>query len=512
MGRLVVFAGPTITADQIRVFVPSAEVLPPIAAGDLIRLALSPGDLVAIVDGFYFQSASVRHKEILMVLSQGIHVWGASSMGALRAAELAPFGMKGFGRIFEAYVQGVIEGDDEVAVLHAPQEMGYARLAEALVNMRYACEQAVVSGIISHPAQNLIIQIAAELPFYNRTYQHVLEIARERGLPQQVADEFLLFVREGNFDLKKNDALELLQAMQTPPQEPLKTSFQVNKTKYLPVWDVSEKGIVIDEGHLISYLDMLTAFQLFRDDYPAIHHHLLFQALATIASQALPATHAHDPTPPVRDTIEQAISTVRLEQTEGSFLKDVLTNQIAHYISLQCEISFERELPESASRWLYPEERSLTRAEQLVLIGIRLWHSPLGVDWRGLMIDYLKAREPLSPLVKLVYQVQSFNEALQRRRNGFDVELLSPMRVCEWFAQKWAVARTDMELAVHDRGFKSVPSFLELARPFYLFDKYVGVALVRESGEGALERRKLPRGENGLRRTREGHAHTGVQR
>lgn len=78
-------------------------------------------------------------KEILDLLHRGVHVWGASSMGALRAAELAPFGMRGFGRVFESYVQGEIEGDDEVAVLHAPEEMGYAVLTKSLVNVKYIC-------------------------------------------------------------------------------------------------------------------------------------------------------------------------------------------------------------------------------------------------------------------------------------------------------------------------------------------------------------------------------------
>src|SRR6185437_11071516 len=117
MSRVLIFTGPTLDEDTIEELLPNAEIYPPVAAGDLLRLPLLPGDLVAIVDGFYFQSASVRHKEILALLQRGVHVWGAGSMGALRAAELAPFGMRGFGAVFQAYCQGTIDGDDEVAVL-----------------------------------------------------------------------------------------------------------------------------------------------------------------------------------------------------------------------------------------------------------------------------------------------------------------------------------------------------------------------------------------------------------
>ena len=48
-------------------------------------------------------------------MAAGTQVFGAASMGALRAAELAPFGMIGVGAIFAAYRDGRLTGDDEVA-------------------------------------------------------------------------------------------------------------------------------------------------------------------------------------------------------------------------------------------------------------------------------------------------------------------------------------------------------------------------------------------------------------
>ena len=70
---------------------------------------------IGIIDGYFENIPSVWHKEILWAMSQGIHVFGSASMGALRAAELAPFGMEGVGAIFEAYRDGWLEDDDEVA-------------------------------------------------------------------------------------------------------------------------------------------------------------------------------------------------------------------------------------------------------------------------------------------------------------------------------------------------------------------------------------------------------------
>ena len=62
--------------------------------------------------------------------------FGASSMGALRAAELHTFGMRGVGEIFERYRDGVLEDDDEVAVSHASADHAYRELSVAMVNLR----------------------------------------------------------------------------------------------------------------------------------------------------------------------------------------------------------------------------------------------------------------------------------------------------------------------------------------------------------------------------------------
>jgi len=45
------------------------------------------------------------------------------------------YGMTGVGKVFEAYRDGLIEDDDEVAVLHSPEEMGYLQITEAMVKI-----------------------------------------------------------------------------------------------------------------------------------------------------------------------------------------------------------------------------------------------------------------------------------------------------------------------------------------------------------------------------------------
>ncbi len=98
-----VFAGPTISRDEVARRQPTSICLPPVAQGDVYRVAQGRPGAIGIIDGYFEGALSVWHKEILWAMAEGIHVFGSASMGALRAAELHAFGMRGVGPIFEAY-------------------------------------------------------------------------------------------------------------------------------------------------------------------------------------------------------------------------------------------------------------------------------------------------------------------------------------------------------------------------------------------------------------------------
>ncbi len=128
----LVFIGPTLSHEQASE-VREIECLAPVRQGDIYRAVTRHRPrVIGIVDGSFQHVASVWHKEILWAMAQGVHVFGSASMGALRAAELHCFGMRGVGRIFAAYLSGVFEpdsgeifeDDDEVAVIHGPLETG----------------------------------------------------------------------------------------------------------------------------------------------------------------------------------------------------------------------------------------------------------------------------------------------------------------------------------------------------------------------------------------------------
>ena len=131
-----VFLGPSLNIDSARAVWDAPHYLPPVRQGDIYHITRKKPLAIAVIDGYFQGVPAVWHKEILWAMARGIPVFGAASMGARRAAELAAFGMVGVGEVFSAYHSGELADDDEVAVVHGPSALGYRARTEAMVNIR----------------------------------------------------------------------------------------------------------------------------------------------------------------------------------------------------------------------------------------------------------------------------------------------------------------------------------------------------------------------------------------
>ena len=216
-----IFAGPTLPPhDEARAR--TAVWLPPAKHGDVYRaVTLLRPRAIGIVDGYFQWAPSVWHKEILWAMHQGVHVFGAASMGALRAAELAAFGMRGVGRIFEGYRDGVLAGcgdeafedDDEVAVIHGPAESGYVAASEAMVNIRCTRAAAARADVIAGATRPRLVAIAKAAFFPERSYELLLKHARALALPEDQVAALEAWLPLGRVNQKRVDAVAMLDAM-----------------------------------------------------------------------------------------------------------------------------------------------------------------------------------------------------------------------------------------------------------------------------------------------------------
>jgi hypothetical protein len=227
-----VFTGPTLDADLVRRRL-GATVWGPAAFGDVCRVTQTRPTAIAIIDGYFERVPAVWHKEILWAMSEGVHVFGCSSMGALRAAELADYGMEGIGRIFEAYRGGELEDDDEVAVVHGLAADGYAPLSDAMVNIRATLLAASRAGIVD-PATADALQRMAKTRFYaDRTYASLMLDATSAGIARNEIGALREWLPTGRIDQKRLDALQLVRHLSewlaTAPK-PKKVNYRFERT------------------------------------------------------------------------------------------------------------------------------------------------------------------------------------------------------------------------------------------------------------------------------------------
>jgi len=209
--RAVIFAGPSLPP-AFRPADPALEWRPPVKQGEVYEAALARPAIIGIIDGYFEVTPTVWHKEILWAMTQGIHVYGSASIGALRAAELHSFGMVGIGRIFAAYRDGILTDDDEVAVLHGPEELGYPALTEAMVNIRATLDKVVAEGVLGSGTATRLAESGKSLFYKQRSWERILRLAAHHFLSSA---DFAAWLRTGHIDQKRADALEMIARIRT---------------------------------------------------------------------------------------------------------------------------------------------------------------------------------------------------------------------------------------------------------------------------------------------------------
>ena len=216
--RIVVFLGPSLPLREAREIL-DARYLPPARFGDVYGLIGGAVRTLVLIDGVFHGHAPVWPRELLCAMRSGIRVFGAASMGALRAAELHTLGMIGLGTVFRWYATGEIDGDDEAALLHTDPEQGYASLSMPLVNLRFNLREAVLRGILEPDEERALVAAMKALPFWRRSLSALRNTAAHAALGEARQGRLGAFLANHAIDLKRRDAAEALAEIARRPAE-----------------------------------------------------------------------------------------------------------------------------------------------------------------------------------------------------------------------------------------------------------------------------------------------------
>jgi len=406
--RIVIFVGPSLPADEVQRAIARipAEVIvqPPVQQGDMLRIAELKPTCVAIVDGVFFQVPSVTHKEILFTLERGVRVLGAASLGALRAAELDVFGMQGVGEIYRMYKHGIIDGDDEVAVMHGNAEDGYVAYSEPLVSVRHNLRRAQHRGIISGKTARSVIQAGKQLHFTRRTYRGILRaaVATVPEAEMQALERFLDAEAE---DLKRADALELLELLATEPSASASSVPTVHRTVYAHLAHREYAGRTYG-GSYLSDAFVLSMVKLLSPRAVRLRRRAAFRCIASAQATAACSTRQ-------------------------------LINEVAQRHGI--------------------EPRLLLTAPRM---------QP-GIPWDTALLREAADSGEFEAMLELAARVQCFAETTRNAMPGL-LESLSLERLEAWAANKWAIEHHRLGRHLVLRGFSSYREFADVARLVYV--------------------------------------------
>jgi TfuA protein len=203
--NIIVFTGPSLQPKEAEEFL-EADYRPPVARDDVVKALRDDPDIIVIIDGVFHKEPAVSHKEIMEAIKKGVIVIGGASMGALRASELDNFGMVGVGRVYNDYRRGIIESDDDVAVVINPET--FEQLSDAFISMNYTFKAAMAKGIINKSDFETLIKTAKSIYYPKRNYNKVII---EADIEDERKKHLQKFLKENTIDVKKEDAIAVLK-------------------------------------------------------------------------------------------------------------------------------------------------------------------------------------------------------------------------------------------------------------------------------------------------------------
>ncbi|KAF5881978.1 TfuA-like protein [Rhizobium sp. PEPV16] len=230
----VVFLGPTLSATEARKYL-EAIYLPPVGCGDVVRaVADYAPSAIVLIDGVFAQRPAVRHQEILWAMARGLRIYGAASIGALRAAELAPLGMIGHGLIYRWYRRHPLADDADVTVPMAPVELGSRALGDALIDIRLSLKKAARVGVIERRLRDRLESLARSLHFSERSFARVFAAAENNLSAVDQIAVLKAWLKAGAINQKRNDAVNLLRYLADHKinglNEPLSFEFELTES------------------------------------------------------------------------------------------------------------------------------------------------------------------------------------------------------------------------------------------------------------------------------------------
>jgi hypothetical protein len=225
--RIKVYTMLTLDRSAVRALLPGATVALPIQRGDLVADIRSGVHVVAMIDGAFEQSMAVSPSEVLAAIRAGVRVYGASSMGALRAAELDQYGMVGYGRIYEQIKRSEVFRDDFLGQLFAVEGKRIRALSVTFTDFEFALLGLLGKGKITRKDTQLLLNHYRRLFYTDRHFPGIRKRLEDAGLSRLV--RFARLATDPRLSQKGADAIGLLKKIRGDLKQTARLNRVINR-------------------------------------------------------------------------------------------------------------------------------------------------------------------------------------------------------------------------------------------------------------------------------------------
>ena len=494
MSGAVIFVGPSLERQVVQSIIDACDaditILPPARQGDFLRILSERPRIIGLVDGFFFQQPAVHFKEILAAIVGGTEVIGASSMGALRAAELRAFGMQGIGEVYRMYADDSIDGDDEVAVVHTDSGDDYRCLSDALVNIRITVDKALAEAVLDRKTARAILRAAKRLHFSQRTYNAIFSDVRKLPAASFNADRlraFADFMRTQKIDQKRLDAISLVETvvrkLHTRAPGPEQQPFELPKTTFLLSYERQYKGrwyggTYLPDGRIWALQKLLDR------DFEMHWRKLAVRCLAIDEARERGLTP-----PPYGQLLEEFRSIEKLSTSDdfdewlqghsmeqSEFGKWLLETWLVNELEVQGRETKndDREALEALIQLAAAKRLGIPSDEIIFRIKVRP-----GDSWDEPMIRHQKASGLFQSAGRRTLEIVDYNRSLESQTPGI-IARLAPAGLESWFAARWGVSVSQLRTSMLLRGFRTLSEFYDVARVGFFYDALVARPIERQ--------------------------------
>ena len=245
-------------------------VKPPCKQADIINdIQQYRPEKICIVDGLYKTIPSPWHKELLLALENHITLDGVGSLGALRAAELDDFGMKGHGWVYNFIKENEPIDDSIVALLHMDSRNYYKPITLAKIELIYI--------FINHSS---ISKLSNKMDKIQELMNQIMHVNFEKFSKNYSANilstldgkvDWLKKIQGDDYSIKQLDTIKYLEKEQiskTIQKKDIRVANKIERTNYI----FRQKHLDLDTNNSGDLSDLNYSFQLYCSYYyPALY-------------------------------------------------------------------------------------------------------------------------------------------------------------------------------------------------------------------------------------------------